>query len=108
MKVVRQHLFAGKRLRIPFCVLMLLQFFFAAAQDKRAQYPSFLSNAYFSVNVGYINYPFAVKQMEAGYSVQSVHVPHTAARLVLYGQRINKYLSAQITYMRPVNWVEYR
>lgn len=78
------------------------------AQDTRTQYPPGLKNAYFGVNIGYINYPFSAAQLEPGFSVESVEVPHTAVRIVLYGCPINKYLSARITYMRPVNWVLYK
>src|SRR6185436_16561283 len=78
------------------------------AQDNRTQYPPGLKNAYFGVNIGYINYPFSIEQLEPGFSVQSIKVPHAAVRIVLYGAPINKWLSARITYMRPVKWVEYR
>ncbi|MFN8288626.1 MAG: acyloxyacyl hydrolase [Chitinophagaceae bacterium] len=80
----------------------------AVAQDTRTQYPPGLKNAYFGVNIGYINYPFSAAQLEPGFSVEAVSVPHTAVRIVLYGCQINKYLSARITYMRPVNWVLYK
>jgi len=46
--------------------------------------------------------------MEPGYHAESIHVPHTGVRLVLYGYRFNKNLSAQVTYMRPVLWVRYK
>jgi len=77
------------------------------SQDNRAQYPFGLRNAHFGVNIGYINYPFSFEQLETGATVESVVVPHPAVRLVLYGASINKYLSARVTYMRPVKWVEY-
>lgn len=80
----------------------------AKSQDTRNQYPSFLSKTYFEVNIGYINYPFSNSSMEAGYTVHKITVPHTAVRLTLLGYRFNKYLSAQITYMRPVDWVIFR
>jgi len=89
-------------------IFFLLHCFFAAAQDKRTQYPPGLKNAYFGVNIGYINYPFSAAQLEPGFSIDGVTVPHTAVRIVLYGCPINKYLSARITYMRPVNWVLYK
>ncbi|MGQ0738724.1 MAG: acyloxyacyl hydrolase [Bacteroidota bacterium] len=89
-------------------ITFLLQCFFVSAQDKRTQYPPGLNNAYFGVNIGYINYPFSMLQLEPGYSADAVAVPHTAVRIVLYGCPINKYLSARITYMRPVNWVQYK
>lgn len=88
--------------------IFLLHSFFSRAQDKRTQYPPGLRNGYFGVNIGYINYPFTAAQLQPGYTVESVSVPHTAVRIVLYGCPINEYLSARITYMRPVNWVQYR
>jgi hypothetical protein len=88
--------------------LIIFQSFFVLAQDSRAQYPSFLKNSYFGVNIGYINYAFSQKQLEPGYEAESVNVPHTAVRVILFGYRFNNYLSAQISYMRPVGWVEYK
>jgi hypothetical protein len=76
--------------------------------DNRVQYPPGLKNAYFGVNVGAINYNFSSEQLEAGYTVESVKVPPAAVRIMLYGYQFNQYLSAQISYMRPVSWVEYR
>ena len=78
-----------------------------SAQDKRAQYPSFLANSYFGVNIGYINYPFTNEHLEPGFEAESVKIPHVAVRINLLGYRINDYLSAEISYTRPVNWVEY-
>lgn len=78
------------------------------AQDERAQIPPILQKAYFEVNIGSINYDFTQFQPEAGFSFQSLQVPHPAVRLVLFGYEFNKYLSAQLTYMRPVSWVKYK
>ncbi len=77
-------------------------------QQSRTQYPPGLMNAHFGVNIGYINYPFSRAQLEPGFTVESIGVPHPAVRILLYGLPINEYLSARVTYMRPVNWVEYR
>ncbi|NVN94143.1 MAG: acyloxyacyl hydrolase [Bacteroidetes bacterium] len=77
------------------------------SQDTRNQYPSLLSKAYFDVNIGYINYPFNNSHLESGFAAQSIKVPHPAVRLTLFGYRFNQYLSAQISYMRPVDWVSY-
>ena len=81
-----------------------------SAQDERAQIPGFLQHAYFEVNVGSIYNPFTESNFEIpGYSlIKAVEVPHVAARIVLAGYEFNKYLSAQITYMRPVLWIRYR
>jgi hypothetical protein len=92
-----------------FAGALLLGSFDAAAQpgEKRIQYSRGLKNSYFGINMGYIQYPFSTAQLEPGFTVQSVRIPHIAPRLVLYGHAFNKYLSAQITYMRPVDWVYY-
>ena len=80
-----------------------------SAQDNKAQIPGFLQRAYFEVNVGAINYPFSEANFENNKYIlsEAVEVPHIAARLVLLGYEFNKFLSAQITYMRPVLWVQY-
>jgi len=78
-----------------------------SAQDARVQYPGLLRKAYFGVNLGYINYPFGNEHLAPGYTAASVQVPHLAIRITLLGYRFNDYLSGQITYMRPFNWVEY-
>ena len=91
-------------------VIILLTSVFATAQpgEKRIQYPWGLKNAYFGLSMGYINYPFSSAQLEPGFTVQSVSVPHIAPRITLFGYQFNKYLSAQITYMRPVDWIIYK
>ncbi len=90
--------------------LFMLTNIYAAAQpgEKRIQYPWGLKNSYFGLSMGYINYPFSSTQLEPGFTVQSVSVPHIAPRITLFGYQFNKYLSAQITYMRPVGWVLYK
>lgn len=90
--------------------LLLIGISTVFAQDERAQLPAILKNAYFGVNVGSINYDFGAEQFKnapSNYNFESVKVNHAAVRLVLYGYEFNKFLSAQITYMRPVSWVFY-
>lgn len=89
------------------CLVLFLFGARASAQDLRAQYPGLLRKAYFGLNLGYINYPFGNEHLAPGYTASSVQVPHLAIRLTLLGYRFNDYLSGQITYMRPFNWVEY-
>jgi hypothetical protein len=91
----------------PFLLVFVLHLSLAA-QDKRAQYSPVLSNSYFNVDIGYIGYSFSNEQLEPGFQAGSVHIPNTAVKLVLFGHHFNEYLSAQITYMRPVSWVEYK
>ncbi|MBL7742245.1 MAG: acyloxyacyl hydrolase [Chitinophagaceae bacterium] len=78
------------------------------SQDSRAQYPSVLKKAYFGVSAGYINYRFSSKQLEQGYTAESVSVPHFALRVILFGYRFNDHLSAQVSYMRPAAWIKYK
>src|SRR2546423_4583949 len=78
-----------------------------ADEDTRTQYPAFLANSYFSVNVGYIDYRFSDRQLEPGFHAGSVGVPHVAARVAVFGHEFNSYLSAQLTYLRPVRYVTY-
>ena len=91
-------------------LIIFLKGAFAEAQpgEKRIQYPPGLKNAYFGVNLGYINYPFSSEQLQPGFIAESITIPHIAPRLILYGHEFNKHLSAQISYMRPVGWVIYK
>jgi opacity protein-like surface antigen len=77
-------------------------------EDTRAQYPSLLANSFFSVNVGRIDYPFSGQQLEPRYRVAEIHIPRVTARVVLFGHEFNRFLAAQASYMRPVNYVSYR
>ena len=79
----------------------------APETDTRTQYPAFLANSYFSFNVGSIGYLFSADQLQPGFQVQSVDVPRLAARVDLFGHHFNKYVSAQVTYLRPARFVAY-
>jgi hypothetical protein len=94
-------------LRVIVLLIIVACCFDVKAQDERAQIPKVLQNSYFEVNIGYINYPFDASHLEPGYTFESVKVPHTAVRLLLIGYEFNRYLAAQISYMRPVLWVNY-
>ena len=80
---------------------------FGQPGEKRIQYPKSLKNAYFGINIGYLHYPYSSAQLEPGFTVESISASGIGPRIVLYGYEINKWLSARITYMRPVNWVMY-
>jgi hypothetical protein len=100
---------AGKNISIAsYIAILLLSCYFLHAQDKRTQYPRFLSRTYFSVNIGYINYPFSQAQLEPGFIPSSTHIPHVAVSLAILCHRFGKNLSGQLIYMRPVNWVQYK
>ena len=76
--------------------------------DPRTQYPPFLANSYFSLNVGSIRYIFSADQLAPGFEAESLDIPHTAARVDLFGHRFFEHLSAQVTYMRPIEYVNYK
>lgn len=95
-------------MRVRMCVVFLLLHYCAFTQDTRVQYPKILQNSFVGVNIGYINYPFSALQLKDGYTATTINIPHVAVRMILAGHHFNKYLSAQISYMRPVGWVEYR
>src|SRR5262245_24602401 len=78
-----------------------------AADDKRTQYPAWLANSYFTLNVGSMRYIFSGDQLKTGYTAESVDIPHLAARVDLLGHHFTKALSAQVTYMRPARFVAY-
>jgi opacity protein-like surface antigen len=79
-----------------------------AATDTRTQYPALLANSFFSVNVGRIDYPFSAAQLEPGFTAGAIEIPRVTVRVALFGHQFNRYLSAQATYMRPVQYVSYR
>lgn len=97
-----------QRLRYLFFTGMLMLWLENTAQELQADYPPVLRNSFFGVTVGAINYDFSLAQMESGNSVESIKIPHPAVRITLYGKQITKHLAAQITYMRPVTWVQYK
>ena len=76
-------------------------------EDNRAQYPAFLANSYFALNVGRIGYLFSGRQLEPGFDAERIVKPRLAFRLDLFGHHFSRYFSAQATYMRPVEYVEY-
>jgi hypothetical protein len=80
----------------------------AGAEDTRTQYPAFLSHSYFGVSLGAIDYAFSQRQLQPGFSAQTVDAPPVAARVTLFGRELNPFLAVQVTYMRPVLYVSYR
>ena len=78
------------------------------ADDPRAQFPALLRNAYFSVNVGRVDYAFSDAQLQPGFHAASITTPHVAARVALFGRELTRHVAVQGTYMRPVQYVVYR
>lgn len=82
----------------------------AAAADKpdtRYDYPKFLADSYFAILFGSINYPFSDRQLQPGFRVEEIDVPHTAVQVVLFGHHFHKYFSGEFSYLRPVKYVIY-
>ena len=80
----------------------------APSEDTRTQYPAFLTDSYFTLDVGRIGYVFSGDQLEPGFRAESIDVPGLAVRVDLFGYHVSKNLSAQITYIRPARYVAYR
>jgi hypothetical protein len=75
--------------------------------DTRTQYPRLLQNSYISINVGAIDQPFSQAQLEPGFRAASIDVPRVDVRVMLIGHEFNRVISAQASYMRPLNYVAY-
>ena len=90
-----------------FICFALVPFKKSSAQDKRTQYPGFLKNSYFNFNFGHINIPFSSEQLEPGYTAESITNHHFGMRLIFFGHKFNKHLSAQISYMKPLQYAIY-
>jgi hypothetical protein len=88
--------------------LAALAFSAGSLRGQPAQSPRFPPNFYIGVQLGYIDYPFSSAQLLPGFHAQSVQTPHLAARVFLLGHEFNKYLSVEISDMRPVVWVTYQ
>ena len=100
-----------KRRRTAAAALLLLCVARTAAaqpsEDTRTQYPRLLQNSYISINVGAIDQPFSQAQLEPGFRTTSIEVPRVDVRVMLIGHEFNRFVSAQASYMRPLNYVSY-
>jgi hypothetical protein len=105
-------LFHQKSLFVLFIILCFSNTLLAqndsADKKNRLQYPAGLRNANYGVSIGYIHYNFTDNQLEQGFKVASVQVPHIALRVNLIGYKINNNLKINGHYMRPLGWVEYK
>ena len=77
------------------------------SDDTRTQYPAFLTDSYFAINVGRMGNLFSGDQLQPGFQAGSVDIPRLAVRVDLLGHHFSKHVSAQITYMRPARFVTY-
>ena len=76
-------------------------------EDTRTQYPRLLQNSYISINVGAIDQSFSQAQLEPGFHAASIEVPRVDVRVMLIGHEFNRFVSAQASYMRPLNYVTF-
>ena len=101
-------------MRLRACASGLLLLWMSAAafaqspDDARTQYPRALQNSFITINVGAIDQPFSQQQLQPAFHAQSIEVPRVDVRVVLLGHEFNRFLSAQASYMRPLNYVTYR
>jgi hypothetical protein len=77
------------------------------SDDTRTQYPAFLTNSYFAINVGRMGNLFSGDQLQPGFQAGSVDIPRLAVRVDLLGHHFSEHVAAQITYMRPARFVTY-
>lgn len=92
-----------------FSAVYLLLTELTSAQDRRAQYPSFIGGKmYTEVTAGYVNYPFTDKNLLPGFTTEKIIRPFVGVRLGVVGFKFGEHISAQISYQRPVLWVYYR
>jgi len=100
--------------RLIFFFLMIVCSYGYAQNDslknlyRRIQYPPGLMNSNIGVSLGYLRYNFTAAQLEPGFTVSSINRAPIAVRVNLIGHQFNKYVSANIHYMRPVGWVMYK
>ena len=87
---------------------MCVPAFAQSPDDARTQYPRALQNSYITINVGAIDQPFSQQQLQPAFHAQSIEVPRVDVRVMLLGHEFNRFLSAQASYMRPLNYVTYR
>jgi opacity protein-like surface antigen len=92
-----------------FFSLLLCSFCFTSllAQDHRTQYPGFLKHSYFNFNFGYMDVPFSSEQLEPGYHAEKINNYHFGMRLVFFGHQFTKNLSAQLSYMKSLQYAVY-
>jgi opacity protein-like surface antigen len=83
------------------------QAFGQQAEDTRTQYPKVLQHSYITINVGAIDQPFSQAQLQPGFHAASIDVPRIDVRVMLFGHEFNRFVSAQASYMRPLNYVTY-
>ena len=76
-------------------------------EDTRTQVPALLRDSYVSINIGHVNQPFSQNQLQPGFHAASIEIPPVAARVMLFGHEFNRFVSAQASYLRPVNYVTY-
>ena len=99
---LRPHLLVAGILLCPYASA-----FAQGADDTRTQYPALLQNSYIAINVGAVDQPFSQAQLAPGFHAASIDVPRIDVRVMLVGHEFNRFLSAQASYMRPVNYVTY-
>jgi hypothetical protein len=102
LTALRPHLLVAGLLLCPYASA-----FAQGSDDTRTQYPRLLQNSYIAINVGAVDQPFSQAELQPGFRAASIDVPRIDVRVMLVGHEFNRFLSAQASYMRPVNYVTY-
>lgn len=68
--------------------------------------PPIFSESYLGLSVGWPNFPFTQDNLVNGFTAQKIESPNVAPRIFI-GHFLNPYLAAQISLMRPIQWVRF-
>lgn len=91
---------------IVFCFLLVGFSAMAAPQykpDSREQVPAILNNTYFGMGIGYTDIPYSNSDLINGFSATSFTNPSVGLNVYI-GHFFNRYLAAQVSLMRPIEW----
>ena len=95
-----------KKLIVAFCTVSIISPIFADAKyppDEREQTPAILNNTYFGLGIGYTDIPYSNSNLVNGLQATSYSNPNVGLNVFL-GHYFNRYLAAEISLMRPIEW----
>ena len=95
-----------KKLILALCATSIMTSVFADAKyppDQREQTPAILNNTYFGLGVGYTDIPYSNANLINGFQATSFSNPRVGLNVFL-GHYFNRYLAAEVSLMRPIEW----
>ena len=75
--------------------------------DKRTQYPPLMRNGFFGISFGAMGVGFDDTHLQPGFTAGEIRVPPAAFSVTLLGHQFNPYVSAEMTYTRPMKWATF-